>query len=228
VATKPAVRANQIRVVVADDDSLARAAINAILPSDSYKILGEAADGAEALQMVKTLQPDILLLDMNMPNKAGLQTLRELSESSGGMRTIVLTVAIERRQILEALQLGARGIVLKSGAKTVLTKAIDEIMQGRFWINEQPVFDVHAVIKDLAANAPESPASQKMKLLSPKEVQIVRFIVEGRTNKDIANELQTSEQVVKNHLGKIFDKLGVFNRLELALYALDNHLVERH
>ena len=226
-AKATAAKTDTISVLVADDDPLVRAAVNVIL-SGSYNLVGEATDGAEAIQMAKSLRPDILLLDLNMPNKPGMAALRELNGAAHGVRTILLTIAIEKRQILEALQLGARGIVLKGSARAVLENAVRAVMAGKYWINDQAMSDVQAVIKDLSATVSDTPASAKLKLLSPKEVQIVRFIVEGRTNKDIAHELQTSEQVVKNHLGKIFDKLGVFNRLELALYAIDNHLVQRH
>lgn len=221
IATKVA----PVRVLIADDDPLVRAAVGVLLPAEGFKLAGEARDGGEAIDQVKALRPDLLLLDLNMPNKAGLEALRELS--GAGVRTIVLTVAIEKRQILEALQLGARGIVLKAAARTLLADAINSVIAGHYWINDQPLQDVQAVIRDLTSSVAEAPAAPKTKLLSPKELQIVCFIVEGRTNKDIAQELQTSEQVIKNHLGKIFDKLGVFNRLELALYAIDNRMVER-
>jgi DNA-binding NarL/FixJ family response regulator len=102
-------------------------------------------------------------------------------------------------------------------------------MTNKYWIRDQGLDDVQQVIHEITTTvSPGDPESApKMALLSAKEIKIVTYIVEGRTNKDIARTMQTSEQVVKNHLGKIFDKLGVFNRLELALYALDNHLVER-
>jgi DNA-binding NarL/FixJ family response regulator len=100
-------------------------------------------------------------------------------------------------------------------------------MDGRYWVNDRALSDVAEIIALMGGVQDLSRERPKLSLLSAKEVQIVGYIVEGRTNKDIASTLQTSEQVVKNHLGKIFDKLGVFNRLELALYAIDNHMVER-
>jgi two-component system nitrate/nitrite response regulator NarL len=223
-------RSRVLRILVADDDPLVRAAVSVLLASGPFHLIGEATDGAETISLVQKLKPDILLLDLNMPRKAGLEALREIGDKLPAMRTVVLTVGIEKRQVLEALQLGARGIVLKSAARHLLTQCLRAIDEGKYWVNDQALADVSHVLDDLArAVERERPEpSPKLKLLSPKEAQIVRFIVEGRTNKDIAAELHTSEQVVKNHLGKIFDKLGVFNRLELALYALDNGMAERH
>ncbi len=219
-------KARTVRVVIADDDPLVRSAVAAMLTSDSsYSVVGNAADGEEVLLQVREHKPDVLLLDLSMPRKAGLEALRDLGDAVGGMKTIVLTVAADRRQTLEALQLGASGILMKVHAGDHLLDAMEAVLDGRFWIQKHAVQDGQEIIRELMA---EEPVKQsKRELLSGRELQIVQFIVEGCTNKDIASTLQTSEQVVKNHLGKIFDKLGVFNRLELALYALDNQLVER-
>lgn len=220
-------RADAISVLIADDDPLVRAAVGLLISHEpDFTVAGEATNGEEAIAMAKGLRPDLLLLDLNMPKKAGMDALREMGDSIPKMKTILLTVAIERRQIVEALQLGARGIVMKEAARTVLIEAMRAVLQGMYWINQHPVSDVHRVLDEFAV--PADAMSLKHGLLSPKEMQIVTFIVEGCTNRDIAKSLATSEQVVKNHMGKIFDKLGVFNRLELALYALDNQMVERH
>ncbi|MCU1307770.1 MAG: two component transcriptional regulator, LuxR family [Acidobacteriaceae bacterium] len=220
-------RTDAVRVLIADDDPLVRAAVGLLISHQpDFSVAGEATNGEEAITMAHELRPDLLLLDLNMPKKAGMDALREMGDSLPGMRTILLTVGIEKRQIVEALQLGARGIVLKEAARSVLIDAIRAVQQGMYWINQHPVSDVHRVLNEFAA--PAESLSEKRELLSNKEMQIVTFIVEGCTNKDIAKSLSTSEQVVKNHMGKIFDKLGVFNRLELALYALDNQMVQRH
>ena len=138
------------------------------------------------------------------------------------MRTVLLTVSIDKRRILEALQLGARGIVLKEAATDVLIRALNTVLAGSYWVDRHPVRDVAQLISELK---PASRDSQPN--LTPRERQIVALIVEGCTNKDIARTVGTSEQVIKNYLGDIFDKLGVFNRLELALYALDHNLAQR-
>jgi len=215
-----------MRVIIADDDPLVRAAIGVMLPAPRFQVIAEAVNGDEAARKARDLKPDVLLLDLAMPGKAGMEALRDLGNSVPNMKTVVLTVAIAKRQIVEALQLGAKGIVLKEGARDVLANCIEAVVGGKYWVDRNPVADVHKIIADIQSS-PEMNRPSKRDLLNPKEMQIVTFIVEGRTNKDIANTLNTSEQVIKNHLGKIFDKLGVFNRLELALYALDNQMVER-
>ena len=228
--TKTAVERAPVRVLVADDDPLVRAAVGALLsPNGDYEMVGEATDGDETIAQADRLRPEILLLDLNMPRKPGLDALREMGDRIAGMKTIVLTVAIEKKQILEVLQLGARGIVLKSEARNVLADSIRAVIEGYYWVDNQPVLDVKHILEDLmTVPVHESDRAVKRHLLSAKEMQIVSYIVEGRTNRDIATSMQTSEQVVKNHLGKIFDKLGVFNRLELALYALDHRIAQRN
>lgn len=215
--------------MLADDDPLARSAIQALLAEHpEFRIAGEAEDGQKTVEQARRVQPDILLLDLNMPHKAGLEALRDLGDSLPGMRSIVLTVSIAKMQVLEALQLGARGIVMKSQAMRVLAKAIEAVRNNQYWLDDRAVPGVQHIIRDLQAQVrPSAQQISKRLLLNERELIIVSCIVEGRTNKDIAQAIATSEQVVKNHLGKIFDKLGVFNRLELALYALDNNLVER-
>ena len=114
--------------------------------------------------------------------------------------------------------------MLKETARHVLIDAVNSVLDGKFWVDRRPVNSIDQVISDLQ---PVTQQRVRHGLLTPREVQVVGLVVEGCTNKDIARSLSTSEQVIKNYLGKIFDKLGVFNRLELALYALDHNLVRR-
>jgi DNA-binding NarL/FixJ family response regulator len=214
------------RVILADDDPLVRAAVSVIFNHHKgFEIVGEAGNGDEAIALAARTSPDVLVLDLNMPLRPGLAALNELRAAVPNMRIILLTVAIERRQIVEALQAGARGIVLKEAARTTLIKAVDSVLKGHFWVDKRPLNDVSALVKELRS---ESKATAGQAQLTPREKQVVEYVVEGCTNKDIARTLCTSEQVIKNYLGKIFDKLGVFNRLELALYALDHNLARRH
>ena len=213
------------RVILADDDPLVRGAVRLILAHHrNYEILGEATNGDEAISLAAQTRPDVLLLDLHMPKRPGLTALQDLRTIVPNMRIILLTVSIERRQILEALQAGARGIVLKEAARTVLPTAVESVVKGKFWVDKQAIDDPSQLLQELRA---AGHATGTRATLTPREKQVVGYVVEGCTNKDIAKTLGTSEQVIKNYLGKIFDKLGVFNRLELALYALDNGLARR-
>lgn len=215
-----------IRILIADDDPLVRNALSTMLSQhDEMTVEGEASNGQETMERARELRPDLLLLDLSMPKKAGMEALRELGDSIPHMHTVVVTVSIQKRQIVEALQLGAQGIVMKEAAREVLPAAIKTVLKGKYWVDRREVEDVRQLIKELSSEA--DPVSSKRELLNSREQQILDYIVEGCTNREIARLMETSEQVVKNHLGKIFDKLGVFNRLELALYALDNRMVER-
>jgi two-component system nitrate/nitrite response regulator NarL len=213
------------RVILADDDPLVRSAVRLILAHHrKFEIVGEATNGDEAIALAAQTRPDLLLLDLNMPKRPGLSALQDLRAVVPNMRTILLTVSIERRQILEALQAGARGIVLKEAARTVLPTAVESVMTGSFWVDKRPLADVSAMLQELRTDVQ---AGGPRTHLTPREKQVVEFIVEGCTNKDIAKTLCTTEQVIKNYLGKIFDKLGVFNRLELALFAIDHGIARR-
>ena len=132
--------ANPIRVVIADDHPVVRVGLRNMLQVDPLiQVVGEARDGVEALEMCRALQPDILLLDLAMPNVAGMDALRELTGGGLSTRTIVLTGLIEKRQVLEALQLGARGVVLKDAVVEHLTACIRAVMQGQYWLDGHPV-----------------------------------------------------------------------------------------
>jgi len=186
------------------------------------QVVAEARDGVEALEMCRTLHPDILLLDLAMPNVAGMDALRELTSGGLSTRTIVLTGLIEKRQVLEALQLGARGVVLKDAVAEHLTACIRAIMQGQYWLDGHPVQNLVQVLRDLAVQTTAPP--RKTFGLTARELEVVNLITEGCTNKDIAKTFGISEETVKRHLTNIFNKLGVGNRLELALFALNHNL----
>jgi two-component system nitrate/nitrite response regulator NarL len=187
-------------------------------------VVGEAADGGEAISLARQLLPDVLLLDLAMPRVPGMEALRELAASSSPVRTILLTAAIEKRQIVEALQLGARGVVLKESATELLMKSIRSVMAGEYWVGRESVHDLVRTLRELVP-APGEDARRKHFGLTPRELEIVSAIVAGYTNKDVGERFSISEQTVKHHLTNIFDKLGVSNRLELALFAVNHHLI---
>lgn len=216
--------AEPIRVLIADDHPVVRVGLRNMLVVDpQIKVVGEARDGMETLRMARELQPDILLLDLAMPNVAGMDALREMPAGGLKTRTIVLTGLIEKRQVLEALQLGARGVVLKDAIVEHLTACIHAVMQGQYWLDGRPVQNLVQVLRDLAAQT--APPLRKTYGLTARELEVVNLITEGCTNKDIAKTFGISEETVKRHLTNIFNKLGVGNRLELALFALNHHLM---
>ena len=213
-----------IKVLIADDHPVVRIGLRNMLQADSQmRIVAEAKDGAEALNMVRTLRPDILLLDLAMPRMPGMEALRELTSESITTRTIVLTGLVDKRQILEALQLGARGVVLKDAVVEHLSACIRAVMQGQYWLDGRPVQNLVQVLHDLAAQT--APPSRKTFGLTGRELEVVTLITEGSTNKHIAVTFGISEETVKRHLTNIFNKLGVGNRLELALFALNHNLL---
>ena len=213
-----------IKVLIADDHPVVRVGLRNMLQSDGQmKVVAEAKDGVEALQMVRTLRPDILLLDLAMPKMPGMDALRELTSESTSTRTIVLTGLIDKRQILEALQLGARGVVLKDAVVDHLSACVRAVMQGQYWLEGRPVQNLVQVLRDLSAQT--APPPRKTFGLTTRELQVVSLITEGSTNKYIAQTFGISEETVKRHLTNIFNKLGVGNRLELALFALNHNLL---
>jgi two-component system nitrate/nitrite response regulator NarL len=219
-------KSQPIRVLIADDHPIFRDGLRRLLEAESRcVVIGEACDGAEAVKLVRQLKPDILLLDLAMPRHPGLEALREMNASSAPnlVRIILLTAAAEKNQIVEALQLGARGVVLKDSATQLLLKSIDTVMAGEYWVGRESVSNLVQYLRNLVQSSGEE-ARQKKFGLTPRELEIVSAVVAGYANKEIAEYFKISEDTVKHHLSNIFDKLGVSTRLELALFAVNQSL----
>ena len=213
-----------INIVIADDHPIFRDGLRRLLEAEpGLKVIGEACDGAEAVRMARQLKPDILLLDLAMPRHPGLEALRELGIGQQSVRVILLTAAAEKQQIVEALQLGARGVVLKDSATQLLLKSIHTVMSGEYWVGRESVSNLVQYLRSLVQSSGEE-ARQKKFGLTPRELEIVSAVVAGYANKEIAEYFKISEDTVKHHLSNIFDKLGVSTRLELALFAVNQSL----
>src|SRR5438874_2471395 len=214
------------RIVIADDHPIFRDGLRRLLEAEhEFKIVGEACDGMEAVKLVRQLKPEILLLDLAMPRRPGLDALRELSAGteSNSVRVILLTAAAEKDQIVEALQLGARGVVLKDSATQILLKSIRAVMQGEYWVGRESVSNLVQYLRSLVDSS--STASRGRRYgLTPRELEIISAVVAGYANKEVAEHFKISEDTVKYHMSNIFDKVGVSTRLELALFAVNQSL----
>jgi two-component system, NarL family, nitrate/nitrite response regulator NarL len=215
-----------IRVLIADDHPIFRDGLTRLLNAErGMNVIGAAEDGLQAVEMVQKLSPDVLLLDLIMPRMPGLDALRELSVSPHPVRTILLTAAIEKAEIATALQMGARGVVLKDAATQLLFKCIRCVMNGEYWVGRESVGDLVAALRQMRTDG-ELPRKRNFGL-TPREMEVVGTIVAGLTNREIAKKLSVSEDTVKHHITNIFDKLGVSNRLELALFAINHQLIAK-
>ncbi len=217
-------RLHQIRIVIADDHPVVRIGVKNMLQSDAgLEVLGEASDGDEAITATLELLPDILLLDLQMPRLPGLEAMRAIMSGSPTVKILLLTSTITTQQIIEALQKGARGIVLKDALADHLTTAIRAVSSGDYWIGGKRVVNLVGALHELMQQA--AVPERKTYGLTPRELEVVGCIVEGCSNRDIAKQFSISEETVKRHLSNIFDKTGVSTRLELALFAIAHQLV---
>jgi DNA-binding NarL/FixJ family response regulator len=212
-----------IRILIVDDHPVVRDGLRALLTRQpEFRVVGEAGDGDEALRLVSVLQPDVMLLDFSMPKKSGLDVMRELSRTLPQVRTILMTAGVEKADMVRMLQHGIRGMVLKGSSTELLFKCVRKVHRGELWIGRDTMND----LVDLLATAEEHSATRGRRDfgLTPREREIVRLVVEGETNKEIAQRLSIGEDTVKHHLTSSFNKTGTTSRLELALFARDHGL----
>jgi two-component system, NarL family, nitrate/nitrite response regulator NarL len=214
-----------IRVVVADDHPVVRYGVkNMLMQEPGFEVVGEAEDGDVAITQTLELEPDILLLDLSMPRLPGLEAMRAIMAKSPRVKIILLTATISTQQIIEALQIGARGILLKESVAGDLGKSLRAVLSGDYWIGGERVANLLQALRELMAQAAVVP-ERKTYGLTPRELEVVTCIVEGCSNRDIAKQFSISEETVKRHLSNIFDKTGVSTRLELALFSIAHKLV---
>ncbi len=210
------------RLVVADAQPLFALGVRTLLSTEpTMHVVGEASDGVQALQVAIRTQPDVLLLDSSLERSAGLEVLSELAALKLGTRPIVMTTAIDSAELRNALLRGARGILFKHCAGDLLLKCVRQVMRGEYWIGRDNVADLVDALREPAK------ADEKASILSQREREIVRAVLKGASNKDIAWQLGLGEQTIKNHLRRIFAKLRVTNRVELAIRAMGHQFTNR-
>lgn len=220
--------ANRIRIVIADDHPIVRDGIKRLLALESdIDVVGEAGDGRSVLDVVHETNPDVLLLDLRMPHLDGLGALETLQQTNKRTRVIILTASEDKNEFVQAMKLGCSGIVLKQTAPELIVKSIRKVFAGEIWLDSHTTA---AVMRQFAtpgsemAAAGSSTKGRERSPLSTREREIVALVAQGYKNKEMAEKMFISEQTVKNHLHNIFDKLGVSDRLELALYAIHKGL----
>ena len=202
------------RVLIADDHPLMLSGIEAVLRGTRYEVAAKVADGAAALDMLESARPDILVLDIKMPGRTGIDVLRTLRGANDPRPVVLLTADIDDQSLLEAVRLGVNGIILKEGAETQMVACLDQVSGGGRWID--PLLAQRAL--DLAAGGAKG---GRLARLTGRERAITRLVGEGLRNREIGDELGLTEGTVKVCLHRIYEKLGLSNRTELALLARD-------
>jgi two-component system, NarL family, nitrate/nitrite response regulator NarL len=223
--------ARKIKVMIADDHPIVREGLRKLLLlEDDIDVVGEACDGRDLLEKASEMQPDVILLDLRMPNLDGLGALQTLVHTGSKARVIILTASEDKNEFVQAMKLGCSGIVLKQTSADLIVKSIRKVHSGEIWLDSNTTA---AVMRQFASPMDAASGDTRGRIrerspLSNREREIVGLVAQGYKNKEMAEKMFISEQTVKNHLHNIFDKLGVSDRLELALYAIHKgmHLPE--
>src|SRR5450755_119611 len=218
-----------IRVLIADGQPIVLEGLRAVLGQyPAIEVVGEAADGMETIDKVVHLDPDIVLMDLKLPRVDGLTVLRSIQTRAPRTKVMLFASSDSKDEFVDAMKLGCSGVLLKDCAVSLLEKSILKVYAGEIWLDSTTTA---AVIRQFASPSDFAPSShtngkptRERAQLSQREREIIVLIAQGYKNKEIAEKMFITEQTVKNHLHNVFDKLGVSDRLELALYAIHNSL----
>lgn len=210
-----------ISILVVDDHAVVRAGLRALIQSDpSMRIAGEAAGGLEAISLVEKLRPDVLVLDLSMPDMDGILVTKELHEKYPDIRILILTVHEDEALLREAMKSGASGYILKYAAEKELIEAINRIISGGMYVDPKMLPSLFNEEKNLT-QAPDD----LVEPLTPREIGVLKLIVEGYTNRQIGVELGISVRTVEGHRANLYGKLGLRSRVELVRYAKQHGMI---
>ena len=211
----------EISIVIADDHSMIREGLKQLLELEGdIKVVGEAGDGKQCLEVVRRKKPDVLLLDINMPEMNGLQVLEELKMQKMDVKVLILTIHNEIEYLLKAVDIGIKGYVLKDSESSLLKKAIYQVYKGDMFV--QP--SLAPLLRQSLAKKKKGEKDQNA--LTKREIQVLKLLAEGMYNREIGEQLFISEKTVKNHVSSIFKKINVTDRTQAAVYAIKNNIVE--
>ncbi|MDR3726326.1 MAG: response regulator transcription factor [Terracidiphilus sp.] len=216
--------ATAIRILTAADRPIFLDGMHVLLQTvPGFHVVGEASDGETVLDLVQEGMADILLLDWALSRQDEMKVLRDLAASEPTIRTLLVTVSPNNAEILHALKLGVWGVVMRTSTTQMLFEGIRKVVAGQYWIGHEGVASLVEALRDFERPAHNQVSHRNFGLTS-REIEVIATIVAGYSNLDIAENLSMSEHTVKHHIGHIFDKLGVSNRLELALFAVNHQL----
>lgn len=211
-----------IRILIVDDHGILRSGLRNLLnPNSDLKVVGEASDGRQAVNLVAELQPDLVLLDISMPNMGGIEALPLILEKAPGTKVLMLTVHEDESLLRKAVRLGAAGYVIKRAVEAELIHAIRTVMQGDLYIHPAMT---RALLKGVMPA--RSAATEIATTLTHRELDVLRLLVRGYTNVQIATQLCISARTVEGHRANLMGKLGVRSRLELVEYAEQHSLLD--
>lgn len=212
---------NGATVMIVDDHALVREGLRRLLEIDGdIQVIAEASDGVECLEKLKTVKPDVLLLDINMPNKNGLEVLQEIHKNEWDIKVLILTVHNEVEYLVKAVDIGMDGYLLKDSDFVELKRAITAVMEGENYIQPSliPILNFRLMARDVDKD--------KINSLTKRELEVLEQVANGMFNKEIANLLDISERTVKNHISNIFKKIEVSDRTQAAVFAIRNDIIK--
>ncbi len=216
----------KLRILIADDHEVVRRGLSTLLQThEGWEICGEAKDGREAVDMARQLKPDVVILDVGMPNLNGLAATRQLTQHNPGQKVIVLTITDSDEVIREALDAGARGFVLKSDAARDLVSAVEALQRNRMFFTPRVNDMVLAGFLDKGHNGTKGD-SPKVPQLTPREREVVQLLAEGKSSKEVASALNLSTKTAETHRSNIMRKLGFHSIRDIVVYAIKNNIIQ--